>query len=199
MLEGVDVADRDESEECVALDDGHMANASFGHDLADVIDGVRRFARDHRAGHDVADVCDRGVALLGDDTCEDVALREDAERLARGGVGDNEAADALGVHEAGGVEGGGVGADRDDLCALAADETFDGGHRGPLRVKAAGGGAVARRGVFGPPRRGLCPRIERSAEVLPPPANAGHQKRTPETKDAKGRLAESAPGGRRGG
>jgi hypothetical protein len=99
-LESVEVADGDEAEKAIiAIHDGKVTNAAIFHGTAGFLETRIGSAAGDLDGHDVANRGDSGIASLGDDALQDVALAEHArDALA---VADDEGADAMLGHELG--------------------------------------------------------------------------------------------------
>lgn len=105
---GVEVSDGDDACEGVGVvgvvDDWDVPNFAVGHEVTDFVEGGVWGAVDDFFGHGFGDWGGRGIELGCDDPGEDVAFGDDACDFAEG-VGDDEGADVVLVHELGGVEG----------------------------------------------------------------------------------------------
>lgn len=128
---GVDIAEGNEADHDVLLvEHGEVADALGLHDGGDIFDGRVGVADGDIAGHDLLNEGTFGVAALGDDTGKDVALGEDADDVAA--LLDNQCADAVAIHELGGVNDGGEGIDGIHVTAFFHEDVGNDGHRAPL-------------------------------------------------------------------
>lgn len=128
---GVDVAEGDEADHDVLLiEHGKVADALGLHDGGDIFDGRVGVADGDVAGHDLFDEGAFGVAAFGDDTRKDVAFGEDADDMAA--LLDNQGANAVAIHELGGVNDGGEGIDGIHVTAFFHEDVGNDGHSAPL-------------------------------------------------------------------
>ena len=138
---GVEVADREHAEEAPVPGDREVADAVLRQDRLDLVELALGTDDEHFGRHDLADERRGGVAPLGHDAPEDVALGEDSPESRS--VGDDERADAVVVHQTGRVHHGGARRHRDDPDGLLLREEVPCGRHGVFYTPEAAGVNVA--------------------------------------------------------
>lgn len=122
-----EIANGDDADDVVAVDDGEVAHAAFGHEAHGILDGVGGRGDVDGRGHDFLNGGFPGGTSLKDDLAGVVALGDDADERAI--VNDEERADAVVRHAGDGVEDGSIGGDAEDGAAFPAQNSPDSGAR----------------------------------------------------------------------
>src|SRR5690606_11477997 len=135
----VDVADGDDADDDLVFHDGQVAHAAVHEQGHGLLDGGGEGGGHEPGAHDIVHGRGGGVASLGDDAVEHVALGEDAEELFVG-IGDDDRADVEVVHDLHGVGDGVGGVHGGDGVAFLGEDVGERGVHG-----ADGVGAVLRR------------------------------------------------------
>ena len=140
-----EIADRNDADNVVAVDNGQMTKVVVGHEIEAVVDGVARSNGDDGAGHDFAHLSVFGMVAFENAFAGVVALREDADEAAT--AEDHERADVVFGHEGKGVEDGLVWREGENLVEVFVPEYLVDGV-GDFHGALLGIGGVRRRPRF---------------------------------------------------